>query len=900
MSGAGLRRPPLYFALSLVVAACAVSIAWTALASASEAAAERIGFWLLAAVALLAQALVLLVAPALSRRPRAVLWPGIGLVGLGACGSLWAALGDQMGPEPGSIALFGAVILMLLGVQAVLLAAPHSRSVVGVPLIDGGVFRRAAALPLVEPEDLSRRSRVGGLILLLLAFALAVLAQGNFAAGHAALEGQYEDVLRHRDAALVLYAAMAIAVLGLCWWQRRWRLPGWPGPRRLYATVLVALVAAGMWLRFDRLDQLPPGLWIDEALNGVVATEIARTGRPMAALPPEDVRTGLGAGYVNVAALVFWLFDPDDGPLAIRAVAAGMGVLGLAGLAALAWAVFGPRTAVVATAWLAVSQYHMNYSRWGCMPIMSSVVEVLAGLGLLAGFRCRGWRSWLGMVTAGFLIGAGVYTYQSFRLFLVAGVLLGALLVFTRPRPVIERWPQLVVAGLVALVVAVPMVRYAVIRPDDFSERAMRTLVLLRPDWKDQLSRAVSASLLGFQFIGDENPRHNLPRRPLLTFIPAMLAPMGLVVSLYRWRSLPYALIPVWFLVALLPGAITLEAPHASRLLDTIVPVALMVGIAVDTSCATLQAALSRRGIGLAAGFTAVLLGAAATAQREYEAYFVERGRLPEFVDAFLPHEAAPGRYLEERVPTGTVFLDPATYGSPTTRFIARRYFDDLPNDVRVLRLMHDFPPRERLHRDAVYVLPYQYTALVPVIRTLVPSATCEEVRDRFERIDLTVCSVPYGDLNALRRRAEAGTLRWPHGLLGRFYHTPDGSGDPYYETVVPFVFLDYPIDAEPVGAFEFAAWEGYIRVPRAGDYYFRIHPDSTALTIAGQRIIEPRGEAIFGGGNEGRAVLAEGLAPIRITFRKHPRAPYFLWFFWEPPGGEGEWVPSSILYPPD
>ena len=151
----------------------------------------------------------------------------------------------------------------------------------------------------------------------------------------------------------------------------------------------------------------------------------------------------------------------------------------------------------------------------------------------------------------------------------------------------------------------------------------------------------------------------------------------------------------MWFAIALVPGMLTLEAPHASRLLDTIVPLALMIGVAVDLLLGVLRAALPGRGGAIAVAATA-LVAAALTGAQEYRTYFVERPRRPQFVDAFAPWESAPGRYLAAHAPSATVFLDPTTYWSPATRFVARRYLATLPNDVRMLRLQHDFPPASR------------------------------------------------------------------------------------------------------------------------------------------------------------------------------------------------------------
>jgi hypothetical protein len=173
-------------------------------------------------------------------------------------------------------------------------------------------------------------------------------------------------------------------------------------------------------------------------------------------------------------------------------------------------------------------------------------------------------------------------------------------------------------------------------------------------------------------------------------------------------------------------------------------------------------------------------------------------------------------------------------------------------------------------------------------------------VRDRFGRVDLVACRVPHAALDAVREQTAAGALRWPYGLRGRFYQTDDGSGPPQAEGMLAFPYCDYALDEPPLGRFRRAEWDGFIDIPEAGDYYFRLHPDSTTLSIDGRPIIADAGARAFGGGNPGHAELPAGRLPIRITLEPRPQGPYFLWFLWQPPRGELEIVPPTILHPPD
>jgi len=746
----------------------------------------------------------------------------------------------------------------------------------------------------IDPRARSLCARARVLVLLGTVALCAGVAQVHWVLAQAARDVQYEDFISHRNATVVWYALMVAAVVVLCRLTRQWCEPAWRGRWGWVAGLAVLVVAAG-WLRLHRLDELPPGLWVDEALNGVQAVQIAQAGRPLVALPPEDVRTGLGAGYVDVAALVFAFGDPDDGPYALRAVAAAIGTLGVAALAWLAGTLFGLRVALAATAWLAVSQWHLNYSRWGEMPIMSSVIETAIAVCLVIGFRARGWRSWAGFLGAGLGAGAGVYTYQTFRLFVVLAGVACAVLALRHRRAIAAHAGPIVAAGVLALLVAAPMLRYAATAPAEFGERAQGTLILGRADWREQLAESLPRSLLAFQFVGDDNPRHNLPFAPLLGGVAALLAPVGLAVCLARWRSLPYALVLLWFAIALVPGVITLESPHASRLLDAIVPVALMIGIGVDFLLGVLEAAVPGR-LGLAAGAAAALLAFALSAREEYRTYFIERPLSPDFIAAFHPWESAPARYLAEHAPSATVFLDPTTYHSPVTQFVARRYLAAMPNDVRILRVQHDFPPPEPLSRDALYLLPRAYAPLAAAIQAMWAEAHCDEVRDPFGRLDMAACRVPLAAL----ARTDGTPARWPYGLRGRFYDSADGSGAPRAEAMLALPFCEYSLEEPPLERFRFAEWDGFIDIPEAGEYFFRLHPDSTTLTIDGRPIIEHAGARAFGGGSEGRATLPAGRLPIRITLDPGPTGRYFMWFVWEPPHRELEIVPSAALRPPD
>ena len=317
------------------------------------------------------------------------------------------------------------------------------------------------------------------------------------------------------------------------------------------------------------------------------------------ALPPEDVRTGLGAGFVDVAALVYAWGDPDDGRWAVRAVAAVLGTLGVAAAAALAWTWFGPLAAIAATGWLAVSQWHVNYSRWGEMPIMSPLLETVVALGVTLGVRATSWRGRCGWLLAGAALGAGLYTYQTFRLW--APMALAARC--RRRDPPSPRAARSLVRdrrGAVAggadrdaddpLHAASTRRTSASARRGRSSSCATTGASSWRSRCRGHCSRSSSSATTTrattcrsrrcWAGRRRSSRRSDWSRAPCAGGRRRMRRPC--CGSARRWC----------------PPIITLEAPHATRLLDTIVPVALMIGVAVERGAAAVRGGVAapRRG----------------------------------------------------------------------------------------------------------------------------------------------------------------------------------------------------------------------------------------------------------------------------------------------------------------
>src|SRR3990167_10534307 len=141
--------------------------------------------------------------------------------------------------------------------------------------------------------------------------------------------------------------------------------------KRKECLILFLILTVAVFFRFYQLSSLPPGLWPDEAANGVDALKALDTNDFKIFYPANNGREGL---FINMQALSIWLFGAT--PFALRVVSAIIGTLTVLGLYLLAKQLFDKKIASVASFFLAISFWHVNFSRIGFRAIMLPLIMV--------------------------------------------------------------------------------------------------------------------------------------------------------------------------------------------------------------------------------------------------------------------------------------------------------------------------------------------------------------------------------------------------------------------------------------------------------------------------------------------------------------------------------------------
>jgi 4-amino-4-deoxy-L-arabinose transferase-like glycosyltransferase len=354
--------------------------------------------------------------------------------------------------------------------------------------------------------------------------------------------------------------------------------------------VLILLIAAA--LRLMAIGQVPPGLYHDEAYNGLDALNVL----------DGDLSLYFGANngrepmFIYLIALSVGLLGRS--PFAVRLTAFAPGLLTVAASYAMARVLFGRRVGLLSAAVLSVTLWHVHLSRVGFRAVLLPLFIALAVWQGALGWRTGRRRHWL---VAGAVYGLSTYTYMAARFTPVALLLFGLYLVLTRaewrarPRLASLAWP-----GAAMLVMVAPLVAFGILHPDLVFSRTGQVSIwnaeIHGGDFWGTLIRHSTRTLGMFFVKGDRIWRHNVPWRPVFDPLLGAFFLLGLVRALRRFRDdAAMAFIIIWTVTLMLPTLLAEDAPHFLRAVGVLPLVTLFPALGMDWLLRISHSVLRRR-----------------------------------------------------------------------------------------------------------------------------------------------------------------------------------------------------------------------------------------------------------------------------------------------------------------
>lgn len=420
--------------------------------------------------------------------------------------------------------------------------------------------------------------------------------------------------------------------------------------RRWELGVLIAILLAAAALRLVALADVPPGPGYDELQNTHLARRVL-AGQWAIYFPENHGQEPL---YPMLEALAVRLLGWSV--FSIRLPGALLGVLSVLVLYLVGRQLSGPRVALLAAAFHAISFWSLIETR---MALEMTLLPPLTGLAVL--FLARGldekemprWRTLLDFTLAGLFLGGQVYAYTAGRVLLFLPPLLLGYLLFLDRRTLGARWPALLALCLVALLVAAPLALFLRAHPE--AEERLEHLsgpltALRRGDFRPVIE--ITLGTLGmFTFQGEPQWLYNISGRPVFDPLTSLFLYIGLalcIASLRRWR---YGLILLWLFVGLGPAFVSSPPASFNHTLAAQPAVYLALAIGIDAAWKRLRLLHPRAG-----ALTAALLLVLNTVLSGY-AYFVTWADDPKVRELYQYGVTAVARQLDAHAPSGPVAI---------------------------------------------------------------------------------------------------------------------------------------------------------------------------------------------------------------------------------------------------
>ncbi len=395
--------------------------------------------------------------------------------------------------------------------------------------------------------------------------------------------------------------------------------------------LLMVIGLAFAW-RFPGLADIPAQVHGDEAACGLEARRILRG----------EVANLLGLGWYEIPYLSFALsaafmriFGDDLFGLRMGSLTLGVATVGLLYLTLRR--AYGLRVALTASSLLAVSHWHVHFSRIGTDYMQASFATMLT---LFFFVRARQDGRRLDWVLAGLSIGLACSVYYAGRVILV---ILAAFLILERIADAVSgnvaddadrrrasAGPALLV--LAAVLFVAPTFAVSARMPSTLTDRSRGVFLLSAQNLEHSfestgtdglpqlLALQAAKSLSAFNWRGERSEQHS-HAAPLLDFWSGAAFAVGLIAfTAVGWRP-RYRMIVLWFWANLILGSVlTVDAMFSPRMIVAVPIVFVFPALLLDRLCSLGERGFGRLG---ARGMGALLVGfVCASAVANYGDYF--------------------------------------------------------------------------------------------------------------------------------------------------------------------------------------------------------------------------------------------------------------------------------------
>ncbi len=348
--------------------------------------------------------------------------------------------------------------------------------------------------------------------------------------------------------------------------------------------LLISIIILGLFLRVYNINNTPPGIYPDEAVNGMSALTAETTGHYKWFYSDNNGREGL---FINLIAFSFKFFGVSI--LTLKLTSIIFGTLAIWGIYLLGKELFKSEQIGLLSAFLmSVSFWSLNFSRIAFRAIMIPAILAFSFYFLFRGVRTKKWAHF---AIGGFIFGLGLHTYIAFRVTPLILIIMLLVLILSKKNFLKEYWSSIVIFLIFSALSASPMLyTFFIAHPEDWASRTSG-ISILNPavnhgHFFTTFAKTFSLSLAKYNFWGDQNWRQNFPPYGILSPITGIAFLFGIIYSFIKFFHLltlriikrerhsqleVYTFLLATFFIMLIPEFLANEGnPHALRSIGTL------------------------------------------------------------------------------------------------------------------------------------------------------------------------------------------------------------------------------------------------------------------------------------------------------------------------------------------
>ncbi|CAG0973157.1 Anti-sigma-I factor RsgI3 [Anaerolineales bacterium] len=642
---------------------------------------------------------------------------------------------------------------------------------------------------------------------------------------------------------------------------------GW---RWLEVIILLVILVIAAFMRLYRSNEIPFGLWFDEADNGLSALDILASPE---SLPVFVKSTNLPAHFLYLISFSFQILGVSVFTIRIVGV-----VFGLATVVAsffLGSELFNRRLGLVFAFLIAVSRWDVNWSRIGMHGISVPFFEILSCLLVLRSMRTQ---NLVYYALAGLSLGLGLCFYTPLYFFPIVIAVFLLFLWTRRHNLVASSWRGFLFLALGFFMVSVPISQFAIRQSNSFDDRLRVTSIFTgkspQEAWK-AVARTTRDHLLMFNYHGDNNGRHNLPGEPMLDTISGVLMVLGLVLSLRRIRQPSSFLLVAWLLIMLMPGIFSLdfESPQSLRAIGSLPSAYLLALVPIHASWQEWEESPAKPAIGFIVPLVFILGAAGYT---NYHIYFDLQSKRSDVWAVFSTPQTIIGKAMAGLDPQTDVYVSIIYNASPTIEFLSPNVTYDQ------LEVFDALPIPSDGGKTMVFFIEAAREQFLLQARRYYPNADFKEYKD------------PNGNAFLYQITLAPSDIEASQGITASYYRNANWREQPFLVKKEATINADWK-DGVPA-QFPFGVkWQGVLYADRYGLYRLTLHsPSPSELYLDNIRVhleIEEEGT------QTAKVELAKGCHDLVLTTLG--KEGHFE-LDWMPPGEKKQTlIPSSNFFQP-